>query len=475
MTRSQSTMSLTHNIKIALIGLFAACSQLSLAADVQVSTNQQLQDALNQSGDVDITLSAGLEFQPNNAFSVNLAGNYTIRTNPSNPAIIDGNNSTQSAFNINNVNSFNLQNVVVQNFAGTAITASNSDEIGLHGVRCLNNGSTQTMGGCVRTENVGAFETTNSFFQNNSAAIGGTGYIIARHTKITGSSFIGNQATQSGGDLTFIPTLSSIGRPDLLPGVWAELNAFKDFSAGQFGGAIELLGGNGAPEAHIANNTFHSPSAVPALELNYTGPVFIGLNSFNIGGDLFNSVSPSLVTVGNLIRIASSFNSSQIIPDTSPIATRANGSNCNVFAGQVLSFGFNIINSSGCPFNQATDQLNTSPGFVANDPTLNLQSDSPAVDAQPGEGLLNIPAMAAAVLPNEASSTLACGVADSTGLGRPQDANGDGVFECDLGARELRNGPDISAAQTMAVFDTGTVPGSVARWSIRYVVFYFRC
>lgn len=46
-----------------------------------------------------------------------------------------------------------------------------------------------------------------------------------------------------------------------------------------------------------------------------------------------------------------------------------------------------------------------------------------------------------------------CGIADVTGLGRPQDGDGDGVAACDLGAVEARRGPDIGPAQTGAYFD----------------------
>jgi len=50
---------------------------------------------------------------------------------------------------------------------------------------------------------------------------------------------------------------------------------------------------------------------------------------------------------------------------------------------------------------------------------------------------------------------LPCGYKDSRGIGRPQDGNGDGIFECDIGAVEIQGGPDLTAAQSGAYFDPG--------------------
>ncbi len=442
---------------IIIFFLLAASSSLSQAG-IQVGTDQELRDALNQTDDTRIILNAGVRFEPSLRYRLSLSASYEITTNKDNPAIIDGRFAVDSAFDIATDIGLDLKNVTLQNFTNSAITISGNSRLALYNVHCQHNGSNQTMGGCVNADNIDSFKASHSYFENNNALTGGALYIRSRHTKVTWSMFADNNAQTSGGD--------AVIRPSSLPesfslspeGVWMELNMFRGFSAGLFGASIEVLDDLTEPApfpVHVANNKFKSTSSTPALEFNYGGPIFMTLNSFHIGGDLLNSVSPALVSAGNLVN-TKSLGSVVSTESTSPINIKPTA-DCNIFAGQLFSFGFNIINADGCAFNQPTDQLNTNPGFTPDDPDLGLQSNSPAVDAQQGEGLLAIPLMITALSPEEVTPILACGVVDALGFGRPQDANGDGVFECDLGARELRNGPDITAAQTMAVFDPNRI------------------
>ncbi len=442
----------------AVFNLLIASSSLSLAT-IQVATDQELRDALNQTEDTEIFLNAGVRFEPGLRYDLSLRAEYRITTNRNNPAVIDGNNSAEGAFNLGDEAGLELKNVLISNFTRSAIIASGNSRLTLHNVRCENNGSSQAMGGCVHADGIDAFKSLHSYLIGNRSFRGGALYLRASHTKIIESIFEDNSADTSGGDAVIKPA-ELPERFSLYPlGVWAEANMFRNFSAGAFGGSIEILDddfNDPQPfEVHIANNKFKSLSSVPALELNTSSTILLALNSFHVGGDLLNSVAPALVAAGNLV------NTKQIIDAQLTAAPATPGfkpaTTCNVFAGQLISFGFNILNADGCSFNQSSDQLNTNPGFTPDDPDLGLLANSPAVDAQDGEGLLALPAMAAALLPDENSAFLPCGVLDSTGLGRPQDADGDGVFECDLGARERRNGPDISAAQTMAVFDSNRV------------------
>lgn len=423
--------------KIIVLSLLITCSQSALA-EIRVDTMQELVSALSQTEDTDIELSASINLQFNTRLDIN--SDYRIFTDPDNPATLNGNNTAEGAFSINDGARLQLEFAIVTGFTNSAITIFDNASLGMNGITCSNNGLVTTEGGCIRGSAVNDLEVLLSRFENNIASRGGAIFVQSYRTEITDSRFVNNSATLSGGDVTVIPNQISAAGNFSLPGLWVERNIFTGFNAGQFGGSLELLralaGTVTGYEAYIISNVFSSTTQVPTLEFNVNFPALMLLNNFLINGALFNSVSPALLAAGNVSR---------------------NSTGCNVFGGTTSSLGHNITTTSRCPFNQGTDQLNTDPGFSPGDPTLSLQADSPAVEGQTGEGLLSLPSIVANLLPDEASSTLPCGVADATGLGRPQDGNGDGVFECDLGARELRNGPDISAAQTMAIFDTNRV------------------
>lgn len=440
--------------------LFIALSFISHStlAGIQVSNDQQLRDAFNQTEDTDITLSAGVRFQPSSRYNLSLNASYRITTDKNNPATFDGSNSTSTAFNITNGAGMTLDYVIVENFSDSAFTVNSTQSyLGLHNITCRNNGSTQSMGGCINANGISRLKVLDSIFENNRASQGGDIYGTAAHMKLVRNSFNGSIASLSGGSLAVnpLPLNQGTSLDDFDRGLWIEQNLFSEFDALAFGAAIQINGSIPTltllASVHIANNLFKSSSIVPTLEIPYLGSVAFVLNSLHISGDLANNRA-SVITAGNLINRKSTPNIvNRTSQDTGSIQPKAT---CNAFGdGQFLSLGFNILSSTDCPFGQPTDLLNTSPGFTEGDPLLSLMMDSPAVEGQSSEGLLALPSIVTNLLPGELNTTLACGVSDATGLGRPQDANGDGVFECDMGARELRNGPDLGPAQTMAIFD----------------------
>ena len=122
---------------------------------------------------------------------------------------------------------------------------------------------------------------------------------------------------------------------------------------------------------------------------------------------------------------------------------------CNTFGvGVIQSLGGNIASDGSCGLDDATDQQNAN-AMVIRDPSngkFGLRPGSPVVDAAQSA--------IASLFPGD-DSQLECGYKDVNGLGRPQDGNLDGVFECDSGFVEMQGGPDIGAAQSAAYFDTG--------------------
>lgn len=108
----------------------------------------------------------------------------------------------------------------------------------------------------------------------------------------------------------------------------------------------------------------------------------------------------------------------------------------------IHSFGGNLTTDASCGLAAETDRI--------------VDDGSPLV----AEAGVPLPLEGGAALDADALPTATknanegrCGIADARGLGRPQDGNGDGVAECDRGALEKRNGPDIGPAQTGAYFD----------------------
>ncbi len=104
------------------------------------------------------------------------------------------------------------------------------------------------------------------------------------------------------------------------------------------------------------------------------------------------------------------------------------------------SGGYNIFGDDSCPADGPSDLSNTDPMFdeLTEDGVAPLLPDSPGIDGGPAELI---------------DDELPCDYKDIRGLARPQDANSDGVAECDVGAWEQQAGDDLNAAASGAFFD----------------------
>jgi hypothetical protein len=114
---------------------------------------------------------------------------------------------------------------------------------------------------------------------------------------------------------------------------------------------------------------------------------------------------------------------------------------CNDFGtGAFVSAGWNISPDSSCNLNQPTDLPNTDAMLeLAEDGVLVPMPGSPVIDSGPTDVV---------TLQGEDLPMLPCGYVDVRGNGRPQDANGDGVFECDRGAVEVQGAGAVVAAHS---------------------------
>jgi hypothetical protein len=115
--------------------------------------------------------------------------------------------------------------------------------------------------------------------------------------------------------------------------------------------------------------------------------------------------------------------------------------------GTLVSMGWNIAVDSSCRLVGEQDQPFVDPmlspadaqGFMA------PLAGSPAVDSAPAELLSG---------DDDDWPLLPCDWKDATGLGRPQDGNGDGRFECDAGAVELAGQGGITAGHSGAFYNS---------------------
>lgn len=115
--------------------------------------------------------------------------------------------------------------------------------------------------------------------------------------------------------------------------------------------------------------------------------------------------------------------------------------------GSVVSLGYNIASDDSCNLDQPTDQPNTNP--MMSEPDENgirkPLPGSPAIDFGPSDLVM---------LEGDDVPSLPCGWRDILGLGRPQDGNGDGVFECDAGAVEVQGAGEIQAGHSGAFYNS---------------------
>ena len=112
----------------------------------------------------------------------------------------------------------------------------------------------------------------------------------------------------------------------------------------------------------------------------------------------------------------------------------------------IVSLGYNIATDDSCNLDQPTDLPNTDPLLSGpdEDGIRAPLPGSPAIDSGPVDVI---------VFEGDTLATLPCGYRDLKGTARPQDANGDGVFECDRGAVEVAGAGDIVAGHSGAFFN----------------------
>ena len=293
-------------------------------------------------------------------------------------------------------------------------------------------------GGAILLKQGGSLYANGIWFTENSAA--GNGGAIYREgfgrLELLGGEFVRNTAGGSGG------AVSMSGFNVAFNDLRISYLRFKENSAAQFGSAIHIdLQQSTGKEIVIRGNTFVDQKDA------------IGLSSLNIPTRIKNNTfkgSGAAVETSEVGKLFGNIFASEDEAPT-PQATRAKPdpspeSQCLSDGGSFDSRGYNISLDDSCSLDQATDLPDTDPLLGESDErgVVPLLPNSPAID----HGATDVFTWA----PGE-MAVLPCGPIDVAGNARPQDANGDGLFECDSGAVETLGAGEIVAGHSAAYFN----------------------
>jgi hypothetical protein len=112
----------------------------------------------------------------------------------------------------------------------------------------------------------------------------------------------------------------------------------------------------------------------------------------------------------------------------------------------LVSLGYNWTSDASCGFDQPTD-------LVGVDRMLSAPDERGIRTPLPGSPLIDHGPAGLIELPYDVFPQLPCGWKDIYGLGRPQDGDGDGGFECDIGPVEFQGAGAITAGHSGTFVD----------------------
>lgn len=271
-------------------------------------------------------------------------------------------------------------------------------------------------GGAVAAGPDGFLLVRNALMQDNVGTLGGAGIYGDRGSIV----WIGTEsqpgnlrlANRSGGS-------SQVGAELYLEGDAVILNGISFLDTGSSASTESLVYLDTAFDATLTNSSFTTSGGDTRL-VDVAG---------NAGGGFFTRAQGSVFgsTAGG---------------------GAASGGNCQQLGTrEITSFGNNVNSDSSCFTPLASDQVMTNPQVASNAEGLPAPvPGSPVIDAGASEAILLSEA-------DDAFAHLPCGHVDALGTGRPQDANNDGVYECDLGAIEVPGPGRIEAGHSASYFN----------------------
>jgi len=311
-------------------------------------------------------------------------------------------------------------------------------------------------GGAIFNSTYGIAKISNSTFRNNRANYGGAVFNGGTMT-ITNSVFSGNQVQGfSPGDVGGAIANSLDAKLTIQNSTFVDNKSYRD------GGAVANVGHLELRASYLGQNT--AGGAGGALKDNggtaeLSNLTLYGNHASGAGGGIY---ALGVVTATSLSFIDNSSdalgaNLAQADGSITLHNSLVSGSVNNNCAGLITDAGYNLEDGETCGFDMNQHSIsNTDPRLDSLGPqnnggptlTVALQNDSPAIDA--GH-------------PNDCIPT------DQRGHLRPQDANGDAMNACDIGAFEVVATGKVRATKLAlpkngASIKTGTV---LFKWQSR--------
>jgi hypothetical protein len=267
-------------------------------------------------------------------------------------------------------------------------------------------------GGAIKADHGSNIRLTDcSFFELNAEAFGGAVYVFdGLRANIDNCSFVGNDASLDGCDVYSESTYTDL--------------PLVRISGSQFEGDCDKARiVQSSRRFLLTGNTITTAGGAPALE---SDPIDVAADRLEAAlGNVFSGSSDQ-----RLLAAKRPAYGTEALCEGDP---------------GLSSLGYNVVSDDSCPFDQPTDLVDTDPllsepdaeGYRAPLP------GSPVIDHGPA-GLVEIAGQPA----------LPCGWRDITGLGRPQDGDGDGSFECDSGAVEVPGAGAVQAGHSAAFYNS---------------------
>jgi len=290
----------------------------------------------------------------------------------------------------------------------------------LGGSAFTNNKALDGEGGAIAATNSPEINVSDATFQSNSASTNGGGIVSVQALNLTGARFFGNTAAGGSGGGVYAGGAASV-----------ENSVFAGNTASDSGGGLYL----NAPSSAITNTTFTS-------------------NSANMGGGVYNNGG-----AGNTILNATFWNNSAIVSGGSlgsilqlknTLLAAGTPHNCNA---PLVSLGHNLESGNTCGLSASGDMSGT-------DALLGLLQDNG------GNTLTHALSPGSPAIDN--ADNLSCPVTDQRGAPRPQDGDGDGENNCDIGSYESAeyvhlsgitiSGPSAGAVNTGYAFIADASP-----------------
>ena len=334
---------------------------------------------------------------------------------------------------------FRIQNIVFQDFFvssnGAVVSAADSAFVSLLDVQAENNEAAED-GGVVFAVG-GALTVERSTFLRNRARQGSV--TSASRTLLRFLRNIVEDNISTGGNgaaVHHVSATQSVILRNIFRGNQHNFNFANHIYGGGQTGAFKDLGTIGLT---IDGNVFITPPGfVREVVVRHAG------GTVQISNNVFKNVPPdgSAIDVesgrtveGGVVLRGNLFDVEGLVPARKDLCRDVFG------VGLIVSEGYNIAEDASCALDGPGDLPNTDPQLQqeTEDGIVALRPNSPAIDSGLADAIANVMSP--------------CSYKDIRGLGRPQDGNGDGRFECDSGPYEVQGGPDIGSAQSAAYFD----------------------